>query len=61
METSGLVTVSIAAPETVPRVAVIVEVAPAVTPVANPAAVIDAPVEALQVTVVVKGLVLPSL
>ena len=61
METSGLVTVSTAIPEIAPNVAVIVEVAPGVFPVARPAAVIVAPAPAVQVTDEVMFFVLLSL
>jgi hypothetical protein len=54
MDTSGLVTVSVAVPEIVPWVAVIVEVALGVMPVAKPpCAVIVAPAVAVQLTAVV--------
>jgi hypothetical protein len=50
IDTSGFVTVNVAVLEIGPEVAVMVEVAPGVTPVAKPAAVMVAPVEALHVT-----------
>jgi hypothetical protein len=61
IETSGLVTARVAVPKTLPDVAVIVEVAPGVTPVAKPPAVIVAPVVALQATDDVMFCVVPSL
>ena len=60
METSGLVTVRVAAPEIPESVAEMVEVAPGVTPVARPPAVMVAPAVAAQVTDVVRLLVVPS-
>ena len=50
IDTSGLLTVRLAVPEMLPEVAMMVEVAPGVTPVAKPPAVIVAPTDALHVT-----------
>jgi hypothetical protein len=61
IDTKGFVTVRVAEFETMPlSVAVMVEVAPGVTPVAKPAAVMVAPVVAFHVTLVVMFLVLWS-
>ena len=59
IETSAF-TVSIAVPEIVPDVAVMVTLAPAVPAVANPPAVMVAPVEALHVTLDVMSWVGPK-
>ncbi len=50
MLTTGFVTIRVAVPEMLLRVAVIVEVAPGVTLVAKPPAVMVAPADALHVT-----------
>ena len=50
IDTSGLVTVSVAVPDMLPWAAMMVEVAFGVTPVARPPAVMVAPTDALQVT-----------
>jgi hypothetical protein len=60
MDTSGFVMVRTAVPEIVPDVAVMVEVAPGVVPIASPAGLMLAPAEALHVTLDVMFFVLAS-
>jgi hypothetical protein len=60
MDLSGFVTVKVAVPDMPPCVAITVTDAPGVTAVARPPAVMVAPVEALQVTVLVRSWVVLS-